>query len=497
MPFLSPGVNNRELDLSLYIQLQATTKLGMVGLFAKGEFDKVISITSEPELTEKLGRPLPGHQGWYAAREFLRRGNQLEIIRIGNQNSASKASADLLSGATASLRITPKTKGSEYNGYRVITSAGSSIGIRIVIETEEGAFVDLWDNITRANANSEFNSPDFDIEVLTSGSPGEPDTSKTVLFSGGADGIIGLGDANIIGANLPSGKTGMKALSDAETIDINLLNAPGFTSPAVVNELLSIASTRSDTLALIDSPYGLNFQEVRAWHNGEGTFSASNVKLNSNYGALYWDWQPVFSEFEEKNIWLAPSAIAARVFAYNDAVSHPWFAPAGYKRGRIRGLQAGGNFPDKDQRDFIQQDGQNVNPFANFSDIGPVIWGQKTLQRQNTALNRVNVRRMLLFLQKIISSSSRSILFDQIDGVTFREWKSLTEPVFKNVLVNRGVRDYKIVMDSTTTTELDAENNRIKGRMFIKPTKSGENLQLDYVITPQGADFTELANTIT
>lgn len=188
-------------------------------------------------------------------------------------------------------------------------------------------------------------------------------------------------------------------------------------------------------------------------------------------------------------MWTAPSGHIASVFANNDNQQASWFAPAGLKRGKVVGSKDVRYSPLQDDRESLYGPGQSVNCIVNFVGEGIFCYGQKTLSRATTALNRISVRRMLLFVEKVIATAARSLVFDPNDEVLEREFKQIAEPVLKNVMAKRGIRQVQIV---TATTDSDRDNNKAVFKMFIEPMPTAEIIEMQFIVTPQGVLFSDL-----
>jgi len=236
-----------------------------------------------------------------------------------------------------------------------------------------------------------------------------------------------------------------------------------------------------------DFPTVSSVQDVIDWHNGVGGFGRTTA-LNSSHGALYWSWLQIFDPFNDKNRFTAPSGHAASVWAQSENQTFPWFAPAGTRRGLVRGASDVRLSPDPGERKAMQT-GANVNPFVKFIQEGIAIFGQKTLLRTSSALNRVNVRRLLLFLERASLSAVKPMAFDPNDPATDREIVRLLTPIHEFAQDNRGLREFLIVPSSTDT---DRANNKNVTRIFVKPTTTAEVIELQFILTAQNANFEEL-----
>ncbi len=491
---VTAGVYSTERDASLYAQQLSTANLGLGNTFTKGPVNQRTFISSEDSLTAIFGKPTPNSQGWYAAREYLRRGNQLWVVRVGADANLEYAEVDALDNASAAtMTFTAITKGSDFNGFTLVLTAGTSTGRKITIEDADGIPVEAFDNITKANCAANINgiSKYLTVTNITSGSPGEP-INQEVSLAGGSDGIIGLGDSDIVGTTTGAVRTGLKLFANPEAVDINLLCSPGFASTNVNLEMLQLCEARADALALIDPPYGLNHQEVTDWHNG---LSPGDYAYNSSYGALYWAWQQVFDENNRADIWTAPSGHAARVMAENDAVAFEWFAPAGSTRGRVKSSKSTEQSPDLGERNLLYGPGNNVNPIVDFVNDGIMVYGQKTLQRTASALDRINVRRMLLSIRKVVASVARPLVFEPGDQITRRQFIATVTPPLRRIATNRGLRDFLVVCDDSNNPASLQDQNRMAGKIFLKPVKTTEIIEVGFITTSQGANFTELVTS--
>jgi phage tail sheath protein FI len=392
-----------------------------------------------------------------------------------------------------SVTFQGESKGTFFEGMRLtpFRNAGDTTNFDLEVKNSTNTLqLEKIFNLDRSNVVAQMAADSTLFTAVVRTGRGEPVPGKTFTVSGGDDGYTGIVDGDYIG-NVATG-TGLKAFRNAELIDINLVAVPGVATENVQNELIDLCDAgtgRGDCMALLDppdSPTVATVQNVLDFTNGTLVRSTA---LNSSYAAIYWTWQQVFDEFNDTDVWTAPSGHIAAVYAHNDNVQAPWFAPAGLKRGKVVGSTDVRLSPDQDQRDSLQGPGQCVNPIVNFVGEGIFVFGQKTTQRATTALDRVNVRRMLLYVEKIIATAARQLIFDPNDEVLEREFEQLAEPVLRDVLSRRGIQEFRIV---AATTAADRDNNKAVFQMFIKPTKAAEIIELQFMLTSQGANFQEL-----
>jgi phage tail sheath protein FI len=276
---------------------------------------------------------------------------------------------------------------------------------------------------------------------------------------------------------------------------------PGATADRVTDKLISIAETRKDLLAVIDLEGGYEpLTEDSSATNGSVTSVISNTKtrrFNTSYACAFYPWVQINANtgVESGKLWAPPSVAAIGAFAKSTAESDLWFAPAGFSRGGLSPLggvggpsvvNVDGTLSAK-QRDKLYQ--ININPIASFPGEGIVVFGQKTLQATPSALDRINVRRLLIYLKHEISKISRTILFEPNVNATWLRFKSQADTLLSQVKANFGVTEYKIVLDETTTTADLIDRNILYAKVYIKPTRAIEYIVVDLVVTNTGAEF--------
>lgn len=292
-------------------------------------------------------------------------------------------------------------------------------------------------------------------------------------------------DAAIIGN--PALSTGIFALQNPEAYDINLLATPGFSSGAVIGQCLQMCEARGDVLYLVDPPFGLRPQQVVDWHNGMLLSDLTSV-INSSYGALYWGWGKVFDQFSGEEIWVPPSGHVAAVFSRSSRTSE-WSVPAGLTRGRIETFLEIEYSPSQTECNLLQGSGNAVNPIKNFPQEGPTIWGQRTLQREQTVLDRVGPRLLLISLKKNLVRLLRNFIFEPNDEILRAQIVSTLEPYMADVQARRGVTGFKVVCDETNNTPDRVDRGETWVAVFVKPTRAAEFIALNLVTLQTGASF--------
>lgn len=293
-------------------------------------------------------------------------------------------------------------------------------------------------------------------------------------------------DAAVIGN--PAASTGIFSVQNAETYDTNLLIIPGFTSGAVIGQGLQLCESRGDMLYIVDPPFGLRPQQAVDWHNGM-LLSDLAAAINSSYGALYWGWLKIFDQFNQEDIWIPPSGHVSSVFARTARVAEQWFAPAGLRRGRLLTVLDLEYNPSQGERDLLYGSGNSVNPIVNFPQDGITVWGQRTLQRRETALSRVNVRMLLIFLKKNLTRILRDFIFEPNDEITWAQVRAVVNPFLADIQARRGLDGFRVVVDETNNTPERRDRNQLWVSIFLKPTKAIEFVVLNLVILRSSASF--------
>lgn len=387
---------------------------------------------------------------------------------------------------------------------------GSQTQIRVTNDVRENHFlievfnggisVEAWAPLTK-NQTSRFYVETYIalvsdyIKVVDNTDNGAGPLAGVYSLAGGSDGIPSdpdLQDALIIGSQV--GYTGIYTLSEPEQIDIDLVAVPGHASTSVVTALLDFCqNVRMDCLAIIDPPFGLTVSEVVSWQNGSHPLNL--VRFDSDFGALYWPWVKIRDNFNRVDVWVPPSGSVMAVIARSDFLSHPWVAPAGMTRGIVPAITDVYNRPTLAERDLMYGNRNCINPIVHFNDVdGFLVWGQKTLQRRPTALDRVNVRRLMFYLEKRVRAASRQLLFDPNDEVFQRKFISIATQILREVQVGRGVTDFIIKADSELNTPDVIDRNEFRAQIGVQPTRAAEFIFIEFSIHRTGS-FTENADT--
>ena len=341
-------------------------------------------------------------------------------------------------------------------------------------------------SVTTPNINSIDNSGNFNSASYGNTLPVAGSGSFGGSFAGGvaATAAVQLMESNITNTNVQGFAaadyvTAINLLANADEYQFNLIIAPGVTlANGAADDLISLCENRGDAIAIVDTQtYG-------------GTVTGATtaaVASTSNYAATYWPWVQVFSSNLGRQVWVPASTVMAGVYAFNDQVGAEWFAPAGLNRGGIPAVIQAERKLTQTNRDTLYQ--ANVNPLASFPGQGVVAYGQKTLQKRSTALDRVNVRRLLINLKRFIGQVAAQLVFEQNTATTRNRFLSQVNPYLESVVQRQGLYAFRVVMDDTNNTPDVIDRNQLVGQIQIQPTKTAEFIILDFNILPTGVSF--------
>jgi len=338
-------------------------------------------------------------------------------------------------------------------------------------------------------ASNQDSSPNFNHTGSANGgfNGGLPATNRGSFFF---ENVNSTNTGNCQGFASGDYTAALTMLTNKDEFDFNLLLVPGATLgtsalSSISDDVIAVCEARTDSMAIVDTvacsaASGSTAQTVQLAVNA----AASST---SNYAATYYPWVQVYSSNLGKAVWVPPSVVMAGVYAFNDQVSAEWFAPAGLNRGGIGSVIRAERKLSQSDRDTLYAG--NVNPLATFPGNGVVAFGQKTLQKRPTSLDRVNVRRLLISLKRFLSGVGRQLIFEQNTATTRNRFLSIADPYMESVVQRQGLYSYKIVMDDTNNTPDVIDRNQLVGQIYVQPTKTAEFIILNFTVTPTGATF--------
>jgi len=519
--YVSAGVYVKEKDISEIIPNLSTTTAGIAGYSLKGDTTQLRLMTNTQQFIQEYGEPVPGNYFHYSALAYLGNGTKLYCMRVVNgslyggikikDESSIQANAAISAGA-----VTPDfvaVSGEDNLFYIYGANPGTwnnNIGIRITsVDAVEYTFnievyftdadgittkVETWTVSRQTKVDgygkqlyledriNEFSDYIVVADDVSQSATVLPKVQATTLsIAQGSDGSA-VTSADLV--------TGWDAFSNPDNVDIRVLIGSGQTDIPVQQKLKTIVEDRKDCIALLDMPYA-QLSSVTSMV----TWRESTQNFNSSYVALYSPWVKMYDPYNDKIIEVPPSGYVASQIAYNDYVAEVWYAPAGFNRGiaNVLGLT---NVFTQGERDTLYSSG--INPLQTFRGEGNVIWGQKTEQVKASALDRVNVRRLLITIEKAISVALRYFVFEPNSDVTRFRIVSMIEYYMDQLSAKGAFQDelgdkgYLVVCDITNNPPAVIDANELHVDVFLKPSRAAEYIQLQTIITTTGASFTEL-----
>jgi hypothetical protein len=531
--FIVPGTaDNSNVSISASFPLDATTGLDFQQLVS-GTGDTSLSFGASsslgfrfPSLPMRLSGTIGGtnfktaYWGAYTGvardKNYKTKHNEdiVDHLRVG-----ASALVDAWDGDTTNAYLTPQfvftmDDLSQSVGDGTATTAAAQRGGDFVYVSGSHQATDSWSSVDYGRAFTSQTSTSSIKDLIDEGV-----NKFTTLFHGGVDGL-NITEQQPLRSGLlhnatatPTEKSSyvfntynevIDTIKDSEVVECNLLSIPGLKHEPLTDKLVDVAESRGDTLAVIDlkKDFEPSFEGADASNIGKPVYRSNtksvidNLKdrqLNSSYGCAYYPWVKIRDTIGGSFVFIPPSIVAIGAMSYTDRVKAPWFAPAGFNRGGLSSGLAGlpvvgitQRLTSKDRDDLYDA---NINPIATFPQEGIVIFGQKTLQVTRSALDRINVRRLLIFVKKGISTISNELLFEQNVRETWERFINRANPFLNDVKARFGLNDYKLVLDETTTTPDLVDRNIMYAKIFLKPARSIEFIAVDFIITNTGAAF--------
>jgi len=440
---------------------------------------------------------------YFVARYAGALGNSLKVCVITSDNYADDQSGtdSPLTGANANTHA--------IGAVRAAPTAGE---IHIVILDEDGditgtanTVLEVFSDLTVVAGKRDDGTSRYYVDVLENESAWVWPTNNVIsatnsdspaddynfALSGGSDGTA-PGTAALQAVYTT-------AFGDADTLDVNILIAPtGADSTAVgyaaANAVIAVAAARKDCVAVASPPTtgtsGTALQSTAATAVTNAKSWADSI-TTSSYGILSSTSAYVYDRYNDVYRWIGTAGHVAGLLANVDDVAEPWFSPAGYNRGQLRGVVRLGYNPTSAQRDTLYK--ARVNPLVSFPGQGTLLFGDKTSQSKPSAFDRINVRRLFIVLEKAISTASKFQLFELNDEFTRAMFRNMTEPFLRDVKGRRGITDFLVVCDETNNTGEVIDSNRFVADIYIKPARSINFITLNFIATRTGVEFSEIA----
>jgi phage tail sheath protein FI len=512
---LSPGVEVSEIDLTTIVPAVATSIGAIAGVFAWGPVNEVVTISDEVRLADRFGKPNnTNYEYWFTAANFLSYSNNLKVVRaantdtttasgtyftarypgeLGNSIRVEVADSNTFSGWTSTIG-----NNSSFDLTREFTDEPANNELHIVVIDEEGKFsgglantiLEKYAFVSIDETAKTFNgSSNYYVNVLDGRSKFIlADTNTTIdallaqrvneKMSGGDDGVIG--DDDIIAA--------YDMFKNGDVVDVSLIMTGPGNQTTVTHVIDNIAEFRKDCVVFVSPErsdvvdnYGDELTDTIAYRNS--LTSTSYAVMDSN-------WKYQFDKYNDVYRWVPLNGDIAGLAARTDRDRDPWYSPAGLNRGIIKNVIKLAWNPNKTDRDELYVKG--INPVVTFAGEGTILYGDKTLLSRPSAFDRINVRRLFIVLEKAIARAARSSLFEFNDTFTRAQFVNLVEPFLRDVQGRRGITDFRVVCDETNNTGEVIDRNEFIGDIYIKPARSINFIQLNFVAVRTGVSFDEV-----
>lgn len=551
---LSPGVTVTERDLTLVVPAVSTTAGGFVGAFQWGPVDDVEIVDSENTLVSRFGRPNDTvFKSFFTAANFLSYGNNLNVIRSVDQSVARNAIAN--SSASAVLiknedhYLTAYSNGEANVGEWAAKYPGE-LGNNIEISIADGNVFSSWAYATLFDGPP--NTSDYterlgglhdEMHVIVIDSTGIwTGTAGTVLekfqflskandakkadgssayykdvinttsnyiwwMDHPADGTnwgtlaqnttfanltanVTTTLANGVSADIPTDGNLMSSLSifsNDDAYDISLLPLGEVSSTVATYAINSVAESRKDLVVFVSPELDDVLNNTSA---SENIVEFRDLLPSSSYAFMDSGWKYQYDRYNDKYRWIPLNGDIAGCAVRTDFTNDAWWSPAGLNRGQIKNVTKLAYSPVKTDRDTLYKKG--INPVVSFPGNGTVLYGDKTLLAKPSAFDRINVRRLFIVLEKAIATAAKFQLFEFNDGFTRAQFRNLVEPFLRDVQGRRGITEFKVVCDETNNTPEVIDRNEFIADIYVKPSKSINFIQLNFIATRSGISFDEV-----
>jgi len=548
---LSPGVNVSEIDLSTIIPAVGSTQAGFVGTFSWGPADVIMNISDEIGLASTFGTPTANtYESFFTAANFLAYGNSLRLLRsvgatsnnavsansgiqIKNRDAYESTYLNVKSNANTYGMFAAKYPGALGNSLKVAVCAttagfatynyasqynsapgtstyvsgvsGSNDEMHITVVDEDGVITGTANTILEkfgyiskaSDAKNDDGSSNYFVNVLNDQSKyvyamnnsdnaswgnTAPNTTFASASSTYTSSLANGTDVSPSDGNL---QTGYDFFKNSDSVDISLI-LTGSSSNVVSKYVVdNIAETRRDCVVFISpkstdvvNKSGSEVTNISATRNG---FNASSYAFMDN------NWKYQFDKYNNVYRWVPLNGDIAGLCVRTDFERDPWFSPAGYNRGQIKNVTKLAWNPTKSNRDDLYKIG--VNSVVSFQGDGTILYGDKTMLTKPSAFDRINVRRLFIVLEKAIARASKYSLFEFNDEFTRAQFISLVQPYLRDVQGRRGIFDFRVVCDTSNNTPEVIDRNEFVGDIYIKPARSINFIQLNFVAVRTGVNF--------
>ena len=514
----SPAVTVREIDLTGIVPAVTSTTGAIVGEFNWGPINTPILIGNESELASTFGSPLAGDAyagDFLSTSYFLKYSSSAFVVRADRPDIAAvldsdgtevtpaypgyrKSSAGIFEakyfgelGNTITVSVADASSFStwEFEGFFTTAPIGDELHVIVTLGYVSGS--DLGDVVetyefvsTDPNAKNPNGTNNFTNDVINAGSSW---ISASGVPAAGTNTLIGGSDGTLV-ETVTAYVSAYDAFLNKEAIQLDFLIPPAGGQDVVSTvhqKLVEIATSRKDCVAVI-SPTTGDVDSMISY--------VDTLAQNSSYLIVDGNWFKVYNKYQDKYEFIPAASSTAGVMAAADAVSAPWFSPAGSRRGQYLGVTELLINPSKTERDKLYKKG--INPIVSIPGQGVILFGDKTHQSRPSAFDRINVRRLFLVIERAISKAGENVMFEFNDEFTRAEFVNIVEPFLREIQGRRGITDFRVVCDDTNNTAEVVDRNEFIATCFIKPARSINYVTLNFVAVRTGVEFEEVVGTV-
>jgi hypothetical protein len=434
----------------------------------------------------------------------------LRVFHANNTSTTATESKKFFSAlASTTLWATSDETAATYVSETPITNDEVHIAIYDelgLISGTKGTVLETWEGLSLApDARASSGANNYWADVINTGSSyvyvgnaNDVATLSNDTYTLIGNGAITFSDGANGDQDLNNVVTALSILEDTDNIDVNLIFAEAFESDtqAEINDaLIGIAEQRKDSMVFLSAPLGLyklpsDSAKLASLQNFRNDLTANSS--NSVLSYTVFDSTPVYvyNKYADRYEWIPAGGHMAGLCAYTDQIADPWFSPAGFNRGQLRGVTKLAYNPKSTDRDDLYN--SNINPIVNVPGQGIILYGDKTGQKRPTAFDRINVRRLFITIQRVIASAAKYQLFELNDEFTRNAFVNIVDPYLRDVQGRRGITEYKVVCDETNNTPQVIDTNRFVADIYIKPARSINFISLNFIATRTGVSFTEI-----
>jgi phage tail sheath protein FI len=500
---LSPGVNVSEIDLTTIVPSVATSIGAFAGVFAWGPVGEVVTISDEVRLADTFGKPnSDNYEYWFSAANFLAYSNNLKVVRAANTASTLAASATNFKakypGALGNSLRVEAADANTYSGWAYanqFTDAPANTELHVIVIDEDGEFSGIANTVlekyafvsTVSSAKTFDGSSNYYVNVLENRSKYVLANTVVSLPLGSAvqDSLSAGADGTITNADIIAG---YDFFVNSDTIDISLLISGPANQTIATHLIDNIAEIRKDCVVLL-SPERADVVD-NSGSEVTDILNYRNSLTSSSYAVIDSGWKYQYDKYNDVYRWIPLNGDVAGLCARTDQERDPWYSPGGLNRGIVKNVIKLSWNPTKANRDDLYVKG--VNPVVTFAGEGTILYGDKTMLSRPSAFDRINVRRLFIVLEKAIARAARSSLFEFNDQFTRAQFVNLVEPFLRDVQGRRGITDFRVVCDETNNTGEVIDRNEFIGDIYIKPARSINFIQLNFVAVRTGVSFEEI-----